>query len=543
VPAEHPHLLINGNITMALLGANNATSNAATLTVNAPPSAPTVGTITQPTCAVATGSVVLEGLPTGNWILNPGAIAGNTSTTTISGLEADSTYAYTVTNASGCVSIVSENIVINLQPETPVVANQSTSILAGEIFNITPTGVPSGTTYTWSAPANTGGVTGGSAQTTPQTTISGSLAIPSGSGTATYTVTPTSGACIGAEFTVTVNVYFGCIPVTITTQPKDSTICATTGGASFIVGVSGTSPYAFEWQFNNGGNWIGITNGTPTGAVYTNEATSTMLVSGISTAGILQYRCYVTNCSGLSYALSNVVQLTVNETPPAPSTIELQQPTCDVSTGTITILAPTGIGMTYSIDGINYTNTTGIFNLVTANTYPVTAKNASGCISLTTNVTMNIQPQTPITPIISQAGSVLHSNASAGNQWYNQNGLISLATNQDYTPTVDGDYYVIVTLGGCSSEPSNSIHVIVIGVESMDANNQLNIYPNPVIDKLVIEVGNKNINFDIYNSIGQVVYKGNLNNKTVVETTGLAPDIYLIKLENGQTIKFSKTEK
>lgn len=35
-----------------------------------PPASPTVGTITQPTCSVATGSVVLEGLPaTGTWTL------------------------------------------------------------------------------------------------------------------------------------------------------------------------------------------------------------------------------------------------------------------------------------------------------------------------------------------------------------------------------------------------------------------------------------------------------------------------------------------
>ncbi|HEX2975345.1 MAG TPA: hypothetical protein VHO68_05370, partial [Bacteroidales bacterium] len=36
------------------------------------PSAPTVGAITQPTCATATGSVVLSGLPSGSWTINPG---------------------------------------------------------------------------------------------------------------------------------------------------------------------------------------------------------------------------------------------------------------------------------------------------------------------------------------------------------------------------------------------------------------------------------------------------------------------------------------
>jgi hypothetical protein len=45
-----------------------------------------------------------------------------------------------------------------------------------------------------------------------------------------------------------------------------------------------------------------------------------------------------------------------------------------VATGTITVTAPTGTGITYSIDGATYTNTTGIFTNVAAATYSVTVK-------------------------------------------------------------------------------------------------------------------------------------------------------------------------
>jgi hypothetical protein len=57
------------------------------------------------------------------------------------------------------------------------------------------------------------------------------------------------------------------------------------------------------------------------------------------------------------------------------------QPDCNIPFGTITVLAPTGVGMTYSINGTDYTNTTGIFTMVPAGTYTVTAKNSDGCIS------------------------------------------------------------------------------------------------------------------------------------------------------------------
>jgi len=113
------------------------------------PSTPIIGMITQPTCSTATGSVVLSGLPSGNWIINPGAISGLTANTTISGLTAG-TYNYSVTNSTGCVSAFTADIVISTQPLTPAVpiisVTQPTCALpAGSITVITPTG--SGLTY------------------------------------------------------------------------------------------------------------------------------------------------------------------------------------------------------------------------------------------------------------------------------------------------------------------------------------------------------------------------------------------------------------
>ena len=82
------------------------------------PSAPRAGTITQPTCDLSTGSVILTGLPSGTWKIDPGAIEGTGTTTTLSGLVAG-TYTFTVTNSIGCTSLPSSNVLINIQPETP----------------------------------------------------------------------------------------------------------------------------------------------------------------------------------------------------------------------------------------------------------------------------------------------------------------------------------------------------------------------------------------------------------------------------------------
>ncbi len=147
----------------------------------------------------------------------------------------------------------------------------------------------------------------------------------------------------------------------------------------------------------------------------------------------------------------------------------------------------------------------------------------------------------PATPNITLNEFVLHSDAPNGNQWYNQNGLISGATEQNYTASIDGDYYVIVTLSGCSSDPSNIINVSGTIINSVELDNTINVYPNPVSNELTIETEkNDKVNFEILNALGHVVFKGDLINKTTIKTTLFAPGIYIIKFETGDTFKFKK---
>ena len=107
-----------------------------------------------------------------------------------------------------------------------------------------------------------------------------------------------------------------------------------------------------------------------------------------TTAGSFVYALvsvvYSTNPS-CKQALTGSATVTINALPTAP-TIAVVQPTCTLATGTITVTAPTG--MNYSIDGSTYTNTSGIFTSVAAGSYSVTAKNASGCISSASSVTI-----------------------------------------------------------------------------------------------------------------------------------------------------------
>jgi len=112
------------NVTVTENG-NPACTASTSVTVDPgePVLAPEIGTITQPTCSVSTGTVQLNGLPNGgSWTLirTPGSITipGTGTTTTINGL-ATGTYTFTVTNSEGCTSVASAPVVIDQIPTAP----------------------------------------------------------------------------------------------------------------------------------------------------------------------------------------------------------------------------------------------------------------------------------------------------------------------------------------------------------------------------------------------------------------------------------------
>ena len=156
------------------------------------------------------------------------------------------------------------------------------------------------------------------------------------------------------------------------------------------------------------------------------------------------------------------------------------------------------------------------------------------------SVIVNAKPVTPTVSLVT--GNALHSNAGTGNQWYNQTGAINGATTQDFTPNSSGDYYVVVSINGCTSNASNTMKFIPTGINPTESNKSIKVYPNPVTNELTIELqGNtKQTNFEIINSLGQAVFTGNLLEKTVVETSSFTPGMYLIKLGSGKTFEFKK---
>lgn len=85
-------------------------------------------------------------------------------------------------------------------------------------------------------------------------------------------------------------------------------------------------------------------------------------------------------------------------------------------------------------------------------------------------------------------------------------------------------------------------NVIPTGISENRNTGNLNIYPNPVLDELNIELSEntESLNFEIFNSIGQLVYKSSFIGKTIVNTDGFQPGVYIIKLTGRNIQGFKK---
>jgi len=156
-----------------------------------------------------------------------------------------------------------------------------------------------------------------------------------------------------------------------------------------IPGILGLSAFCMITSGNvfttetgmTGYTWIVSAGGTITAGGTTTDNTVTIIwnIAGTQTVSV-----NYTNATGCTAAIPTVKTVTVNSTPSTP-TYTLIQPNNTVTTGTITVTTPTGTGMTYSIDGLDYTNTTGVFTELPGN-YSITAMNSTGCISIPTVV-------------------------------------------------------------------------------------------------------------------------------------------------------------
>jgi hypothetical protein len=463
----------------------SVTSNAANLTVNPTPVAPSITaqpasvTVTAP--ATATFSVAATGTPapTYQWMQSVnggsfaninGAVSGSYTTQATTVANSGTQYECIVTNASGSVTSNAANLTVNPAPVAPIITSEPSNVTvtapATATFSVAATGTPV-PTYQWMQSINGGSFTNingavSASYMTPATTVANS-------GTQyECIVTNASGIVTSNAANLTVNP----TPVApiITSDPSDVTVTAP-ATATFMVAATGTPAPTYQWmQGVNGGSFTNINGAT--------SASYTIPVTTVANSGA-QFECVVSNVSGS--VTSNVANLTVNPTPVAPS-ITSQPASVTVTapaTATFSVTATGTPAPAYqwmqSVNGGSFTNINGAVSA--SYTIPATTvansgtqfecmvSNASGSV-MSNIVNLSVNPAPIIPPVVilttdntsylSPANVVLTANATVSDgssisqvEFFNGTTLIGTATSSPYTFTwtnVPAGVYVLTAV-------------------------------------------------------------------------------------------------
>ena len=423
------------NFTVTVNGDCTSVASApVTINVSSNPSTPVVVSVTQPTCEVATGTVVISGLPTGNWTIAEIGLTGNGSAPVTVVLPAG-TYNLIVTNSNGCNSLPLETpLVINAQavlPTAPIVGTVTQPTCTVATGSIELTGLPTGN---WTLTSSIGAITG-----------SGTTYVVSGLSPNDYTFTVTVGTCTSAaSASVTINA----APV-LPTAPIVGTVtqptCTVATGSIELTGLPT-------------GNWTLTSSiGTITGSG------TTYVVSGLSPN---DYTFTVTAGSCTSSVSASVRIDTVPVVPTAPIVGTVTQPTCANAAGSIELTGlPAGSWTLITASGnITGSGTTYVVGNLAAGTYSYTVMGLEGCDStVSASVTINAAPGAPSAPVLGTVtqptcliatGSVILSGLPTGNWTLVYEGSSVAGTGTEYTLTdlAPGAYNIkVVNAAGCES--------------------------------------------------------------------------------------------
>lgn len=454
----------------------SVTSNVATVQVSVSPSVsaqPTPSTVCIGDTPANLSFTISNGVgtPTYQWYSNTSnsniggnSLAGETNATyQPMATTAGTVYYYCVINfpsLAGACGVVKTNATAVTVNAKPNITAESAIICSTNTFTVTPANsgfniIPAGTTYTWTNPTINppGTITGASAQSTPQLNISQTLINTSvNPSVVSYTVTPTSGICIGNSFTVSVTVN----PAINANVVINDNKCFGADNASISTNITGGIPF---------------TSGSPYTISWTGPNSFTSSETTISNLEPGDYNLSITdngNCPfSKTYKITEPTEIVIQE-------VDIKNVSCLGSNdGRIDIDVTGGTGSytyAWTKNGAPFAMTQDISNLGSGD-YVVTVTDSNNCGPKTASFTIT-EPPLLVVSLMNKTDVVCYGEATGAINvtvsggmpsvsgynfaWTGPNGFTS--TNQNVTNLVAGDYVLTVTDSqSCSKDLSVSI--------------------------------------------------------------------------------------
>ncbi|MDI5896386.1 gliding motility-associated C-terminal domain-containing protein [Flavobacterium algoritolerans] len=357
-------------------------------------SIPTTASITQPTCAMQTGTIVIATQPGVEYSIN-GTVYQDSNT--FSGLVPGN-YTLYVRNKldNSCVLSSATPAVVNAIPTPPVVPTAANLIQptcampSGSLVITTQTGVEyslDGTTYQ-SSNTFTGLVPGG--YTLYVRNIADNTCAASSGSVSTINAVPNP-------------------PVVPTTMSVTQPTCATPSGSIVITAQAGVE-YSLD------------------GITYQASNTFNGLAPG-------SYTLYVRNTADTTCVTSSASATTIDAvpTPPVvPTTVSVTQPTCGTPSGSIVIT--TQAGVMYSLDGTTY-QASNTFNGLASGNYTLYVRNTADNTCVTPSGSAITINTVPIPPVVPTTASVVQPTCGT------PTGSITITTQSGVEYSLDGATY------------------------------------------------------------------------------------------------------
>lgn len=294
------------------------------------------------------------------------------------------------------------------------------------------------------------------------------------------------------------------------TQPG----CGQNNGAINNVGIAGgNSPYSIAWK--KGGATIGSGN-------------------SITNIGPGTYTIEVTDANGCFIDTSFVLVGGTNG-----GTVTLTQSDSVICSGdSAQFCAPQGF--------VSYLWNTGAadqcIHAKLAGNYRVTVTDNGGCSATSVNYALVVNTLPPVS--ISVNGNTLSSFGASTYQWIFNGTPINGATDSIYLALQDGSYQVSITdASGCAAL-SNSVNVVVSGLEVVMAKSGFTLYPNPGRDQLTVTgldfSSNSVYRYCIFDYTGQKLKSGMfIKHHSFIDIKEYTSGMYLLEV-GGAVRKFIK---
>jgi hypothetical protein len=178
-------------------------------------------------------------------------------------------------------------------------------------------------------------------------------------------------------------------------------------------------------------------------------------------------------------------------------------------------------------------------------TYTAVIENAVGCDSTiniaVTFASFNLDVSVSDPELMSEDDDAFY-------QWVDCNAgftQIDGATAQSFIPTENGAYAVVLTEGFCE-EMSDCYTISTVGIAEDKSTTLFNIYPNPINDRFLIELGKvyKNGMITISNITGQIVQMESFTNQSIINVDFAQPaGVYFVHIkadEEAKTVRIVK---